>query len=83
MKSLFSPIMDTDSGANNPTNSNYVVKTISHLSGILRNLILAIGKWTLILGQGNFILYWVLYFSRQLCFFSAEISRILIVMFKL
>lgn len=26
MKSLFSPIMDTDSGAKNPTNSNYVVK---------------------------------------------------------
>lgn len=26
MKSLFSPIMDTDSGANNPTNSSYVVE---------------------------------------------------------
>lgn len=26
MKSLFSPIMDTDIGANNPTNSSCVVK---------------------------------------------------------
>jgi hypothetical protein len=45
MKSLFSPIMDTDSGTNNPTNSCYMWKTISHLSVILRNMILAIGKW--------------------------------------
>lgn len=82
MKSLFSPIMDSDGGASNPTNANDVVETISHSSVILRNMILAIGKWVLMLGQGVFCTG-VLYFSRQLCFFSAEISRILIVMFKL
>lgn len=55
--------MDSDGGANNPTNANDVVETISHLSVILRNMILAIGKWVLMLGQGVFCTG-VLYFSR-------------------
>lgn len=81
MKSLFSPIMDTDSGTNNtPTDS--CVDDHFPLTCNLEKYDFSNREMGSNTGTGEFILYWVLYFSRQL-FFSADISRVLIVMFKL
>lgn len=52
MKSLFSPIMDTNSGANNPTNSSFVVKNHFLLICNLEKYDFSNREMALILGQG-------------------------------
>ena len=76
MRSLFSPIMEIYSGVSKTTSSSYIMKNTSHLSVILRNDFnhREVGYET---GTGEFYaVLWVLYFSKQLCFLSTELSGI-------
>lgn len=60
--------MERHSGVNKPIYSSYIMKKHnSHLSVILRNMILTIGKMGYnIIGEFYAVL-WVLYFFKQLC----------------